>query len=117
MVVSCGFPSGCFEESVSVIKSLLEIHDLHSIFPEVAVGKNSSAADDSVLDSEVADPEQDGMSCLEYIFFAHMTDPYICFVVFCSAQSRSSSIQVPVHRMPAATWKASFKESASEQLG
>ena len=62
--LSRSFPSlGCFEESVSVIKSLLEIHDLHDTFPEVAVGKNSSAADDSVLDSEVADPEQDGVYC------------------------------------------------------
>lgn len=101
MVVSCGFPLGCFEESVSVIKSLLEIHDLHSIFPEVAVGKNSSAADDSVLDSEVADPEQDGASCLESIFFAHMTHIYVslCFVVPSQGAPVSKSLSTACQRL------------------
>lgn len=58
------FLSGCFEESVTHIKSLLEIHDLHDIFPEVtAVIKNSSAADDLAMDSaggQLADVEQEG---------------------------------------------------------
>ena len=55
--------SGCFEESVSQINSLLEIHDLHDIFPELTVNKSSSVADDLVVDSGPADVEQEGFHC------------------------------------------------------